>query len=99
MSELMHKKHGRPCKYAPMAAWPWRCPHPSAFTGGATAPSHQRHQHDGFSISGPPSDPNAKRRDSSGKKKQFEALWGRTSSTWFLCPPLIFLNMQGKIYF
>ena len=25
--------------------------------------------------------------------------WGRTSSTWFLCPPLIFLNMQGKIYF
>ncbi|XP_039824044.1 uncharacterized protein LOC120685961 [Panicum virgatum] len=27
MGELMRKKHGRLRKYAPMAAWPWRCPH------------------------------------------------------------------------
>ncbi|KAK8445394.1 hypothetical protein SEVIR_9G318900v4 [Setaria viridis] len=80
MGELMRKKRGRPRKYAPDGSMALAlAPISSASAGGAAAPGQQ--QHGGFSISSPPSDPNAKRRGrppGSGKKKQFEALgsWG-----------------------
>ena len=76
MGELMRKKRGRPRKYAPDGSMALAlAPISSASAGGAAAPGQQ--QHGGFSISSPPSDPNAKRRGrppGSGKKKQFEAL-------------------------
>ncbi|KAG0550138.1 hypothetical protein BDA96_01G313700 [Sorghum bicolor] len=81
MGELMRKKRGRPRKYAPDGSMALAlAPISSASAGGAAAPGQQQ-QHGGFSISSPPSDPNAKRRGrppGSGKKKQFEALgsWG-----------------------
>ncbi|CAD6204564.1 unnamed protein product [Miscanthus lutarioriparius] len=79
MGELMRKKRGRPRKYAPDGSMALALAPISASAGGAAAPGQQ--QHGGFSISSPPSDPNAKRRGrppGSGKKKQFEALgsWG-----------------------
>ncbi|KAG2550360.1 AT-hook motif nuclear-localized protein 10-like [Panicum virgatum] len=80
MGELMRKKRGRPRKYAPDGSMALAlAPISSASAGGGAAPGQQ--QHGGFSISSPPSDPNAKRRGrppGSGKKKQFEALgsWG-----------------------
>ncbi|CAL4923957.1 unnamed protein product [Urochloa decumbens] len=79
MGELMRKKRGRPRKYAPDGSMALAlAPISSASAGG---PGQQPQQHGGFSISSPPSDPNAKRRGrppGSGKKKQFEALgsWG-----------------------
>jgi hypothetical protein len=77
MGELMRKKRGRPRKYAPDGSMALAlAPISSASAGGAAAPGQQQ-QHGGFSISSPPSDPNAKRRGrppGSGKKKQFEAL-------------------------
>ncbi|KAJ1296159.1 hypothetical protein BS78_01G278300 [Paspalum vaginatum] len=75
MGELIRKKRGRPRKYAPDGSMALAlAPISSASAGG-------QQQHGGFSISSPPSDPNAKRRGrppGSGKKKQFEALgsWG-----------------------
>ena len=76
MGELMRKKRGRPRKYAPDGSMALAlAPISSASAGGGAAPGQQ--QHGGFSISSPPSDPNAKRRGrppGSGKKKQFEAL-------------------------
>nr|CAB3495190.1 unnamed protein product [Digitaria exilis] len=80
MGELMRKKRGRPRKYAPDGSMALAlAPISSASGGGGGAPGQP--QHGGFSISSPPSDPNAKRRGrppGSGKKKQFEALgsWG-----------------------
>lgn len=93
MGELMRKKRGRPRKYAPDGSMALAlAPISSASAGGAAAPGQQ--QHGGFSISSPPSDPNAKRRGrppGSGKKKQFEALGtcfspilGFVSCRWFL---------------
>ncbi|KAL6906351.1 hypothetical protein ACP4OV_003952 [Aristida adscensionis] len=79
MGELMRKKRGRPRKYAPDGSMALAlAPISSASAGGAAPPGQPPH---GFSISSPPSDPNAKRRGrppGSGKKKQFEALgsWG-----------------------
>lgn len=81
MGELMRKKRGRPRKYAPDGSMALALAPLSSASGGApTPPPGQQPQH-GFSISSPPSDPNAKRRGrppGSGKKKQFEALgsWG-----------------------
>ncbi|KAF8728177.1 hypothetical protein HU200_018763 [Digitaria exilis] len=80
MGELMRKKRGRPRKYAPDGSMALAlAPISSASGGGGGVPGQP--QHGGFSISSPPSDPNAKRRGrppGSGKKKQFEALgsWG-----------------------
>ncbi|CAN6324490.1 unnamed protein product [Urochloa humidicola] len=80
MGELMRKKRGRPRKYAPDGSMALAlAPISSASAGGGGG--QQPQQHGGFSISSPPSDPNAKRRGrppGSGKKKQFEALgsWG-----------------------
>ncbi|CAN6294184.1 unnamed protein product [Urochloa humidicola] len=84
MGELMRKKRGRPRKYAPDGSMALAlAPISSASAGGAGGhgQQQQQQQHGGFSISSPPSDPNAKRRGrppGSGKKKQFEALgsWG-----------------------
>ncbi|CAL4932403.1 unnamed protein product [Urochloa decumbens] len=82
MGELMRKKRGRPRKYAPDGSMALAlAPISSASAGGGAGPGQQPQQHGGFSISSPPSDPNAKRRGrppGSGKKKQFEALgsWG-----------------------
>lgn len=78
MGELMRKKRGRPRKYAPGGSMALALAPISSASGGASAPPPGQH---GFSISSPPSDPNAKRRGrppGSGKKKQFEALgsWG-----------------------
>jgi hypothetical protein len=79
MGELMRKKRGRPRKYAPDGSMALAlAPISSASAGGAAPPGQlQQQQSHGFSISSPPSDPNAKRRGrppGSGKKKQFEAL-------------------------
>ncbi|WVZ57722.1 hypothetical protein U9M48_008072 [Paspalum notatum var. saurae] len=78
MGELMRKKRGRPRKYAPDGSMALALA-PISSAGGPG--QQQQQQHGGFSISSPPSDPNAKRRGrppGSGKKKQFEALgsWG-----------------------
>ncbi|KAG8084313.1 hypothetical protein GUJ93_ZPchr0010g7700 [Zizania palustris] len=80
MGELMRKKRGRPRKYAPDGSMALALV-PISSASGAAAPPTPGHQQHGFSISSPPSDPNAKRRGrppGSGKKKQFEALgsWG-----------------------
>ncbi|CAM0956096.1 unnamed protein product [Alopecurus aequalis] len=80
MGELMRKKRGRPRKYAPDGSMALALAPLSSASGGAPTPQPGLQQH-GFSISSPPSDPNAKRRGrppGSGKKKQFEALgsWG-----------------------
>lgn len=74
MGELMRKKRGRPRKYAPDGSMALALA-PISSAGGPGG--QQQHGHGGFSISSPPSDPNAKRRGrppGSGKKKQFEAL-------------------------
>uniref|UniRef100_A0A0E0MB23 AT-hook motif nuclear-localized protein n=1 Tax=Oryza punctata TaxID=4537 RepID=A0A0E0MB23_ORYPU len=81
MGELMRKKRGRPRKYAPDGSMALALAPISSASGGAAPPPPPGHQPHGFSISSPPSDPNAKRRGrppGSGKKKQFEALgsWG-----------------------
>uniref|UniRef100_A0ACD5TMI0 Uncharacterized protein n=1 Tax=Avena sativa TaxID=4498 RepID=A0ACD5TMI0_AVESA len=83
MGELMRKKRGRPRKYAPDGSMALALAPLSSASGGAPTPppGQQQQQQHGFSISSPPSDPNAKRRGrppGSGKKKQFEALgsWG-----------------------
>uniref|UniRef100_A0A452YPY9 AT-hook motif nuclear-localized protein n=1 Tax=Aegilops tauschii subsp. strangulata TaxID=200361 RepID=A0A452YPY9_AEGTS len=80
MGDLMRKKRGRPRKYAPDGSMALALAPLSSASGGAAPPPPPGQQH-GFSISSPPSDPNAKRRGrppGSGKKKQFEALgsWG-----------------------
>jgi hypothetical protein len=82
MGELMRKKRGRPRKYAPDGSMALALAPLSSASGGAPPPppGQQQQQH-GFSISSPPSDPNAKRRGrppGSGKKKQFEALGNAT---------------------
>jgi len=88
MGDLMRKKRGRPRKYAPDGSMALAlAPISSASAGGAAAPGQQ--QHGGFSISSPPSDPNAKRRGrppGSGKKKQFEALGTRSSPVLSFLP-------------
>lgn len=92
MGELMRKKRGRPRKYAPDGSMALALAPISSAAGGA-APPGQQPQH-GFSISSPPSDPNAKRRGrppGSGKKKQFEALGTRSLLPPFP-PPLSFLR-------
>ncbi|CAN6305786.1 unnamed protein product [Urochloa humidicola] len=81
MGELMRKKRGRPRKYAPDGSMALALAPISSASAGGPGQQQQQHQHGGFSISSPPSDPNAKRRGrppGSGKKKQFEALgsWG-----------------------
>ncbi|XP_047096543.1 AT-hook motif nuclear-localized protein 10-like [Lolium rigidum] len=83
MGELMRKKRGRPRKYAPDGSMALALAPLSSASGGAPTPppGQQQQPPHGFSISSPPSDPNAKRRGrppGSGKKKQFEALgsWG-----------------------
>uniref|UniRef100_A0ACD5THW3 Uncharacterized protein n=1 Tax=Avena sativa TaxID=4498 RepID=A0ACD5THW3_AVESA len=81
MGELMRKKRGRPRKYAPDGSMALALAPLSSASGGAPTPPPGQQQQHGFSISSPPSDPNAKRRGrppGSGKKKQFEALgsWG-----------------------
>ncbi|KAG8092645.1 hypothetical protein GUJ93_ZPchr0012g20159 [Zizania palustris] len=80
MGDLMRKKRGRPRKYAPDGSMALALV-PISSASGTAAPPPPGHQQHGFSISSPPSDPNAKRRGrppGSGKKKQFEALgsWG-----------------------
>jgi hypothetical protein len=79
MGELMRKKRGRPRKYAPDGSMALALAPLSSASGGAPTPppGQQQQPPHGFSISSPPSDPNAKRRGrppGSGKKKQFEAL-------------------------
>ncbi|GJM91542.1 hypothetical protein PR202_ga07922 [Eleusine coracana subsp. coracana] len=80
MGELMRKKRGRPRKYAPDGSMALAL---APISSASASPGQQQQQPPphGFSISSPPSDPNAKRRGrppGSGKKKQFEALgsWG-----------------------
>ncbi|KAK3153361.1 hypothetical protein QOZ80_2BG0171320 [Eleusine coracana subsp. coracana] len=80
MGELMRKKRGRPRKYAPDGSMALAL---APISSASASPGQQQQQQPphGFSISSPPSDPNAKRRGrppGSGKKKQFEALgsWG-----------------------
>jgi hypothetical protein len=91
MGELMRKKRGRPRKYAPDGSMALALAPISASAGGAAPHGQleQQQQPHGFSISSPPSDPNAKRRGrppGSGKKKQFEAL-GTSRSRLFNWPP------------
>ncbi|KQJ97902.1 AT-hook motif nuclear-localized protein 10 [Brachypodium distachyon] len=83
MGDMMRKKRGRPRKYAPDGSMALALAPLSSASGGSPMQpgQQQQQQHGGFSISSPPSDPNAKRRGrppGSGKKKQFEALgsWG-----------------------
>jgi hypothetical protein len=98
MGELMRKKRGRPRKYAPDGSMALAlAPISSASAGGAAAPGQQ--QHGGFSISSPPSDPNAKRRGrppGSGKKKQFEAL-GTFSSSRVQFPIMLLLEHVSSV--
>jgi hypothetical protein len=99
MGELMRKKRGRPRKYAPDGSMALAlAPISSASAGGAAAPGQQ--QHGGFSISSPPSDPNAKRRGrppGSGKKKQFEALGTFSSPVLSFLPWRSFLCTSRQL--
>jgi hypothetical protein len=94
MGDMMRKKRGRPRKYAPDGSMALALAPISSASAGGSAPPGQQQQQYGFSISSPPSDPNAKRRGrppGSGKKKQFEALgtsrWSPAASCPYARPP------------